>query len=119
MNVMGELENMAKHFAAEHKERETEYQSERQSHNAQVADILYLKRTMVEEYEIERVERQKVFLRDQQQRTATVAPVAPSVAVSFLQEQDDSKISEKSFLFQHFPLTKPSDETRTRITKQQ
>ena len=47
MNVMGELENGAKHFAAEREEREAEYQSERQSHDAQMANILYLKRTRV------------------------------------------------------------------------
>ena len=98
MNVMGELENGAKHFAAEREEREAEYQSERQSHDAQMADILYLKRTMVEEYEIERVERQKLFLKDQQQRKATIAPLAPSAAASFLSEKDNSIISEKSSL---------------------
>ena len=68
-----------------------------------MADILYLKRTMVEEYEIERVERQKLFLKDQQQRKATIAPLAPSAAASFLSEKDNSIISEKSSLCAHFP----------------
>ena len=111
MHLMGELENMAKHFAAEREERQAEYQSERQSHDAQMADILYLKPTMVEEYEIERVERQKLFLKDQQQRTATITPVAPSAAASFLRDEDNISISDKSSLHQHFPSTKPSDET--------
>ena len=58
---------------------------------------------MVEEYEIERVERQKLFLQDQQQRKATIAPLAPSAAASFLSEKDNSIISEKSSLCAHFP----------------
>ena len=55
------LEKSVTDFDAEHKEIEAEYQYKQQSHDAQMADILYLKRTMIEEYETEREKRNKIF----------------------------------------------------------
>ena len=112
VTVTGYFENAVKEFDAEREEREAEYQSERQSHNAQMADILYLKRTMIEEYEAERAERDKTFRQEQQQRkirvpspevadVTPVVPVARSTTASFLRETDNSIISERSSLCEH------------------